>query len=316
MKSCLALVPADSSAAELEPVLAQAKSCNCDRIYITTTDGADLKITQQLLDWLCELYSAVAAVDPRQDAVPCLAAAGWTADQLAALPDVQLLLAPEALHEQAAQLQQQLNTGKAPETQLQLQLQLVPVITMTAPEEPSSQHNEQQQSQEQQQQEKQQQEQLLFDHVAVGGTFDRLHAGHRLLLAATALVCSKQVYAGITADNLLAKKSHKQLLHDYEERRAAAVDFMVLVRPGLTVTAGALSDPQEPTQAELDPTMRALVVSQETLPGGQAINNGRASRGFEQLQLVVVGLVGGGSDSKLSSTALREADAAAAGPDS
>lgn len=47
-----------------------------------------------------------------------------------------------------------------------------------------------------------------------------------------------------SADNLLAKKSHKQLLHDYEARRAAAVDFMVLVRPGLTVTAGALSDPQ------------------------------------------------------------------------
>jgi hypothetical protein len=46
------------------------------------------------------------------------------------------------------------------------------------------------------------------------------------------------------ADNLLAKKSHKQLLHDYDARRAAAVDFMVLVRPGLAVTAGALTDPQ------------------------------------------------------------------------
>jgi phosphopantetheine adenylyltransferase len=69
---------------------------------------------------------------------------------------------------------------------------------------------------------------------------------------------------------------------------------------------------QEPTQAELDPSMQALVVSQETLPGGEAINSGRASRGFSQLQLVVVGLVGSGSDSKLSSTALREADAAAA----
>jgi hypothetical protein len=37
MKACLALIPADSSAAELEPVLAQAKACNCDRTYITTT---------------------------------------------------------------------------------------------------------------------------------------------------------------------------------------------------------------------------------------------------------------------------------------
>jgi pantetheine-phosphate adenylyltransferase len=32
----------------------------------------------------------------------------------------------------------------------------------------------------------------------VGGTFDRLHAGHRLLLAATALVATHRVYAGIT----------------------------------------------------------------------------------------------------------------------
>jgi hypothetical protein len=73
---------------------------------------------------------------------------------------------------------------------------------------------------------------------------------------------------------------------------------------------------QEPTQAELDPTMQALVVSQETIPGGKAINTGRAARGYEQLQLVVVGLISGSSDSKLSSTALREADAAAAGTSS
>jgi lipid II:glycine glycyltransferase (peptidoglycan interpeptide bridge formation enzyme) len=127
----------------------------------------------------------------------CAATAAGTAacdifaDQLATLPDVQLLLAPEALHEQAEQLQQQLNSSRAPDSELQLQL--VPVITMAAAAEPRQRTSEQQQEQEQQQQ-----QQLLFDFVAVGGTFDRLHAGHRLLLAATALVCKKQVYVGIT----------------------------------------------------------------------------------------------------------------------
>lgn len=39
---------------------------------------------------------------------------------------------------------------------------------------------------------------LSFEHVAVGGTFDRLHVGHRLLLAATALVTTQHVYIGVT----------------------------------------------------------------------------------------------------------------------
>lgn len=73
------------------------------------------------------------------------------------------------------------------------------------------------------------------------------------------------------------------------------------------------SHTQEPTGAETQPGMEALVVSQETLPGGEAINQGRARRGFAPLALVVVGLVGGdgGVAAKLSSTALRERDAQA-----
>ena len=39
---------------------------------------------------------------------------------------------------------------------------------------------------------------FAFESVAVGGTFDRLHVGHRLLLAAAALVCTQHVYVGVT----------------------------------------------------------------------------------------------------------------------
>jgi pantetheine-phosphate adenylyltransferase len=68
---------------------------------------------------------------------------------------------------------------------------------------------------------------------------------------------------------------------------------------------------QEPTAAATEREVQALVVSQETIPGANSINEYRASKGFPPLQLVIVNLVGlqAASGAKLSSTRLREEDA-------
>lgn len=52
------------------------------------------------------------------------------------------------------------------------------------------------------------------------------------------------LFCGPPADNLLAKKANKHLLQDYDQRQAAAVGLMSLVRPSLSIAAGALTDPQ------------------------------------------------------------------------
>lgn len=44
------------------------------------------------------------------------------------------------------------------------------------------------------------QELLQFDNVVVGGTFDRLHVGHCLLLSVTALLSKSDVFVGVTGD--------------------------------------------------------------------------------------------------------------------
>lgn len=309
MPACLILLPGTLGRPELLPLLQEAHSRRCGRVYISIQGAQAVQVDQQLLQWLAELYAAVGPLDPRWDVVPCLECAGWTSELLQTLQDVQLLLTPAALQGMAEDLRQKLADSRHGEAAAAVQ-----VHTLPEPQQPSQQPPAQQQQEQQEEGQgadrQQQQQLLLHSNVAVGGTFDRLHAGHRLLLAATALVATDNVYVGITADNLLAKKSNKHLLQGYNQRQAAAVGFMSLVRPSLSVAAGALTDPQEPTQAELDPGMQALVVSAETVAGGEAINAGRRARGFKPVHLVVVGLVGGDdASSKLSSTALRQADA-------
>jgi len=145
------------------------------------------------------------------------------------------------------------------------------------------------------------------EHVAVGGTFDRLHAGHRLLLAATALLATRRVFVGVTGDKLLASKKYAEHLEPYAAREAAAVRYLREVNPDVEVEAGPLLDPKEPTAAAKRPEMGALVVSRETLPGGTEINRQREGFGFAPLSIVVVGLVGFDSalGTKLSSTEIR-----------
>lgn len=156
---------------------------------------------------------------------------------------------------------------------------------------------------------------LQFKTVAVGGTFDRLHAGHRLLLAATALVAKERIFVGVTSDKLLISKKNKELLESYDFREAAAVEYMRRVNPNVVVTSGPLIDPKIPPIAATQAGFDAIVVSEETIHGAEEINYVRKSLGYKPLVVVVVGLISGatGGGGKLSSTDLRNIAASGGG---
>ena len=163
-----------------------------------------------------------------------------------------------------------------------------------------------------------------IDKTSVGGTFDRMHAGHRLLLATASAVTlartgtdsSPILYIGVTGDVLLTNKRHRDLIEPYDTRANAAKLFVEKTRPRsspVEVRCGPLDD--GPPLAATVEDMKALVVSAETLGGGETLQAMRKERGFEPLKLVSVGLVKGrvgkgrGDDGKVSSTSLRADDA-------
>ena len=155
----------------------------------------------------------------------------------------------------------------------------------------------------------------VMESVSVGGTFDRLHAGHRLLLAVAmrAVAPGGTLYVGVTSSELLANKSFGEYVESYEMRAASAKAFLAACDPSETVDVRVGPLDKNPPLAATVSEMRGLVISKETIAGAEALNDMRASAGFDALRFIVVDLVGGSPDGdardKLSSTKLRERDA-------
>ncbi|KAI8574996.1 hypothetical protein K450DRAFT_263817 [Umbelopsis ramanniana AG] len=128
-----------------------------------------------------------------------------------------------------------------------------------------------------------------FEQVAVGGTFDHLHAGHKILLTMTALIASKKLYCGITDDVMLAKKKHKELIASTEDRIKNVKEILRIIRKDIELCVVPITDAFGPTVTE--EKIEALVVSAETMAGGNAVNTERAKLGWPPVELRVIDVI-------------------------
>lgn len=151
-------------------------------------------------------------------------------------------------------------------------------------------------------------EEDLHRVVAVGGTFDHFHDGHKILLTAAAFISSEKLIIGVTDQELLQGKKYQEHLQSYQNRVQNAVEFINRVKPNLQLDPIAIRDVCGPTGyiADID----GLVVSRETIKGGEFVNNTRKGKGMKELQVHVINVIGGeeedGFKNKLSSTQLRK----------
>ncbi|KIH90266.1 pantetheine-phosphate adenylyltransferase family protein [Sporothrix brasiliensis 5110] len=163
----------------------------------------------------------------------------------------------------------------------------------------------------------------LHKTVCLGGTFDYLHPGHKLLLTAGALLLDVplpmssgpcEYIIGVTGDELLKNKKFAEYVQPWDERARNVINFLATVlnlsRDGweekigpeidekdgtftatfrnesIVVQCVRIHDAFGPTVERQDIT--SLVVSGETRSGGRAVNEKRAARGWLPLETFVV----------------------------
>lgn len=134
-------------------------------------------------------------------------------------------------------------------------------------------------------------------NVALGGTFDPIHDGHRALFERAFDLGA--VTVGLTSDDLAVQtRDEDRPVRPYAARRADLVaELDGYTGPGFTVRKL-----ESPTGIATEPGFDALVVSPETETGGRRVNELRRERGREPLRLVVVDPVYAADGELLSST--------------
>jgi phosphopantetheine adenylyltransferase len=170
--------------------------------------------------------------------------------------------------------------------------------------------------------------------VAVGGTFDHIHIGHKLLLTGTILAAEpgshspRLITVGITGDELLVNKKYGNVVESWDTRQQRTAEFVESIltfhpnvpsirkvqqidEPGpngrvVRITYSTAATPTDEITINYtkisdpygptiaDENISALVISAETRAGGAAVNEKRGGKGWKALEVFEVDVLDAG----------------------
>jgi pantetheine-phosphate adenylyltransferase len=144
-----------------------------------------------------------------------------------------------------------------------------------------------------------------FRKVAVGGTFDELHRGHKILLLKSFEI-GERVLIGLCSDEFVKKLEKPHLTATYEERLKELRNFLDSLGGAERAEVIPLNNPFGPTVT--DTCIEALVVSEETKSVASRINEQRAKKGLNPLAIVTINMVPSEDCSPISTTRIRRGE--------
>ena len=143
-----------------------------------------------------------------------------------------------------------------------------------------------------------------YSLVAIGGTFDIIHKG-QLTLLSNAFAISDKVIIGITSDEFATKKG-KIPINKYDRRFENLTSVISKEFPNSLFQISKLENDFGP--AVLEKEVEALIVSDETSPQGNILNQLRAEKKIPPVQIVVVPMFLATDGVRISTTRIKNSE--------
>ena len=137
-------------------------------------------------------------------------------------------------------------------------------------------------------------------NVALGGTFDPVHDGHRKLFERAFEL--GDVTVGLTSDELAPETRHVERYVRPYDRRKRDLEAELAPRAEKYGREFEIRKLTDPTGIAVEPEFDALIVSPETKGGAERINEIREEHGHDPLEIVVVDHVEADDGNRISST--------------
>ena len=123
-----------------------------------------------------------------------------------------------------------------------------------------------------------------YQKIVVGGTFDRLHNGHRYLLS-MAKHYGRKLIIGLCSDKMVKKrKKDWQKIQSYAQREKAIKNYLKKIRLSHSITK--LEDVYGPAVENTD--IEAILLTEDTLKNGLKINKIRKKKKLKELDHIVL----------------------------
>ena len=144
-----------------------------------------------------------------------------------------------------------------------------------------------------------------YSNIVLGGTFDRLHDGHFLLLK-TAGTVANTISIGLTTTKYLNQyiKSYNDKIYPYDKRLNNLMNFLNKINLDFNYYIFPIDHPWDNFSAK-NPNLDAIITSEETLSSVSLINTARTKNSLNELECVVISGAVTTDGDYLSSTKLR-----------